>query len=237
MKLLRTGFIAALVLIITSLAAFGQRKVSALFIGNSLTYFNDLPSLVKTIASCDNVIMNCRTLALPDYALEDHWNDGDALQAIKTRKYSFVVMQQGPSSQQEGRELLLDYSSRFAKVCKQNNTMPCLFMVWPSKARSFDFDGVYKSYKLAADSVNGILCPAGEAWRNLWSVNPEFNLYGKDNFHPNYNGSLLAALVIYASIMKKDNIDFVRYEKVKGNELSKSEFEMLLQAANRVLRD
>lgn len=210
-----------------------QRRVSILFIGNSLTYVNDVPELVKAVASCDSVTIAYKSICFPDYALEDHWNDGLAAKEIKKGIYDFLIMQQGPSSQPEGRDLLVRYVKMFADVCKEHNTIPVLYMVWPSKARSFDFDGVFASYKLAADSVGGIFCPAGEAWRSLWKMSPDFQLYGRDNFHPGYKGSLLAAMMIYCSVAKKTDLNFLCYDRFNSEELSKSDFKLLLKAASK----
>jgi hypothetical protein len=69
-------------------------------------------------------------------------------------------------------------------------------MVWPSRERFGDFDGVRASYTNAAKDVNGLLLPAGDAWRAAWRRDAHLALYGADNFHPSPLGSYLAALVI-----------------------------------------
>jgi hypothetical protein len=69
-------------------------------------------------------------------------------------------------------------------------------MVWPAAARRFDFEGVAESYRRAATEVDGLLLPAGEAWRAAWKLDPTLELYGPDGFHPSRAGSYLAALVI-----------------------------------------
>src|SRR5687767_1414311 len=74
-----------------------------LFVGNSLTYTNDLPSMVVELAQKKGLTVKTEMLAFPNYALEDHWNDGRMEDLIDEKKYDFVVIQQGPSSQEEGR--------------------------------------------------------------------------------------------------------------------------------------
>jgi hypothetical protein len=69
-------------------------------------------------------------------------------------------------------------------------------MVWPARERFGDFDGVRVSYAKAAQDVNGLLLPAGEAWRAAWRRDERLALYGPDHFHPSPLGSYLAALVI-----------------------------------------
>ena len=70
-------------------------------------------------------------------------------------------------------------------------------MVWPSTARQFDFAGVSTSYTAAAKTVDGILLPAGDAWRKVLREHRDLELYSDDGLHPTFAGSYLAALVIY----------------------------------------
>lgn len=208
-----------------------------LFVGNSLTYFNNLPELVKQIAACEKVEVSYRTLALPNYALEDHWNDKTVIEEINSGKYNFVIVQQGPSSQQEGRTLLLDYGLKLDSLCEKKKAQLAVFMVWPSKARSTDFQGVYESYKILAESSKSIFCPAGRAWQTLWKNDPAFELYGPDNFHPGLKGSLLSALVIYGRIMKKNSLKFVNHHQVNNEGLSSADLDLMIRAAEQTLRE
>ena len=223
--------------LLTASSSFGQKKMNVLFVGNSLTYFNNLPEIVKRVAACDSVDFNYKMIALPDYAIIDHWNDGVIIKEVNSKKYDFVVVQQGPSSQQEGREYLLRYGLKLDSLCDKNKTKLASYMVWPAKARSFDFQGVYASYKLLADSTKGIFCPAGAAWLKLWETNPDFRLYGNDEFHPSYNGSLLAALVIYGSLTKKNSLRFASYDNLNQTDLSRTDFNALLKSAQVVLKE
>jgi hypothetical protein len=77
-------------------------------------------------------------------------------------------------------------------------------MVWPSRAREFDFAGVSDSYQTAAELVAGLLFPAAEAWRAAWRRDPDLALYGPDGFHPSLMGSYLAALVIAGQLGEVD---------------------------------
>lgn len=217
--------------------AVGQKKINVLFLGNSLTYYNNLPELVKLVAACDSVEMTYRSISFPNYALIDHWNDGNAQKEIMAGAYNFVVVQQGPSSQTEGRTYLLDYGLKFDALCDQHNARLVSYMVWPAKIRSGDFPGVFESYKLLADTTKGIFCPAGNAWLKVWENYPEFKLYGPDDFHPDYRGSLLAALVLYGSMMQRNDLSFVDYNKLESVDLIKSDFKILIRAAQRTLAD
>ncbi|MHC4711348.1 MAG: SDR family NAD(P)-dependent oxidoreductase, partial [Planctomycetota bacterium] len=179
-------------------------EISVLFVGNSLTIQNDLPAMLDALlrsTGWDQV--RVASLSQPGFGLEDHWRGGVARAAIRTGAWDVIVLQQGPSAT-EGRPSLLEYSSRFAKEARDAGARVGLYMVWPTKARRYDFDGVSESYSMAADAADGVLFPVGDAWREAWCRDRDLALYGPDAFHPSQAATYLAALVIYGRLTDSD---------------------------------
>ena len=190
-----------------------------LFIGNSLTYFNDLPGLFTELAAAAGESRPfVRAVTAPGVSLEDQWNAGDARKAIEVGGWNYVVLQQGPSASPEGTLLLRTYSRRFAEIIRAGGARPVLYMVWPSVARRDDFDGVALSYRDAARDVRGVLCPAGEAWRAAWKRDPKLALYSPDGLHPTPAGSYLAALTFYTVLYGRSPIGLPATVTVPGRE-------------------
>ncbi|KAA3636494.1 MAG: SGNH/GDSL hydrolase family protein [Bacteroidetes bacterium] len=173
-----------------------KKSVRVLFVGNSLTYSNDLPSLVKKAARQKGVSIKTKMFAYPNYAIEDHWNDGVVQKEISRNNYDFVILQQGPSSQPPGRKMLMDYGKKFSYLCQEHDAQLCFFMVWPSLNYYHTFDGVIKNYKEAATMNNAVLCPVGEVWKAHFDSTENFDYYSFDGFHPSLKGSQVAAEVI-----------------------------------------
>jgi len=53
---------------------------------------------------------------------------------------------------------------------------------------------VHDSFALAAQRVNGMFLPVGDAWLAAWKVNSQQGLYGVDCYHPSQAGTYLAHL-------------------------------------------
>lgn len=176
--------------------------ISILFIGNSLTYTNNLPKLVEDIAKTKGVILQTKTIAYPNYALIDHWNDGTIQKEIQSKKYDYVIVQQGPSSQQFGREVLIEYGKKLSTLCMQNNSTLCYFMVWPSRQYYYTFDKVIQNHKDASKLNTAILLPVGEAWKHHFDSTLNFDYYGPDGFHPSQKGSEASAEIIVEHLFK-----------------------------------
>ncbi len=188
----------------SSLEGPGEDDLAILFIGNSLTFWNDMPDILEQLledADIGPVYVDMQ--AFPNWGLMDHWEDIRARNLIEVGGWDVVAMQQGPSAT-EGRPSLLQYSALFAELIEAAGARPALYMVWPAEERSFDFDGVSDSYRMAAEQVDGLLYPGGEAWRAAWDRDSGLELYGPDRFHPSVLGSYLVALVIYEQLSGKD---------------------------------
>lgn len=179
---------------------------TVLFIGNSLTYYNELPLLVQGIADAakgDSLII--AMVAGPDMALVDHWKQGDAPKAIQGSRWNYVVLQQGPSSTTINRDSLRTLTKMFAPLIVEAGGKPVLFSAWSAIDRRQDFPRAAESYRLAAEDVGGLYAPIANAWVDAWAREPGLNLY-QDGLHANIAGSYLAALVIYARIFGKSPV-------------------------------
>lgn len=205
-----------------------------LFIGNSLTYVNDLPTTLVAIANVAGDTIEARYVAFPDFSLEDHWNEGTALQALKAAKWNYVVMQQGPSSLPENQVYLKTWTERFAPEIRAAGATPALYMVWPSLARQpGDWPGVKAAYKNAAVSVQGLFLPAGEAVRISQARTPSIALYSGDGFHPSSAGTILAALVIYERLSGR-NVTTIAFANGFGG-LTTESWQALTAVAHEVV--
>src|SRR4051812_45091087 len=163
-----------------------------LFIGNSLTYVNDLPGVLQALAdSAGGDKLAVESVVAPDYDLELHWNDGIAQKEIAKGSWELVVLQQGPSSRAENREHLRFWTQRFAGEIARVGARPALFSVWPMQVNQADFPRAIESYTLAAADVNGLLLPAAAAWLAAWERDPALALYS-DGLHPNTRGTYLS---------------------------------------------
>jgi hypothetical protein len=211
--LLRLAIVAALLLALL-LAWFllsGQTKPKpkpadgqrVLFIGNSLTYANQLPLIVEALAKAGGDRLETSSVTFGGFNLEDQWNQGSALRELGKGGWTVVVLQQGPSSLPENRADLRLWTKRWAQRIRKAGARPALYMVWPDKTRLAFFDAVSQSYALAASDVRGMLFPAGEAWRAAWRRDPNAPLYGPDDFHPSAAGSYAAALSIYGMLFQR----------------------------------
>lgn len=239
-----TGIVLATVLVACGAGptvATGGDGIDVLFVGNSLTFENDMPGILKALLDSAGLESRIESFAPGGWGLQDHWEAGRSRELIADGGWDVVILQQGPSAT-EGRPSLLEYTPRFAGEARAVGAEIGLYMVWPAEARLFDFQGVSDSYRMAAESVGGLLFPVGEAWRAVWRRDPDFDLYGADRFHPSPAASYLAALVFFEQLTGRSPVglpnrldfEFVFTEDIV---LTPEEALVLQQAASEANRE
>ena len=172
-----------------------------LFIGNSYTYFADIPGIVQAFAdSAGGDKLAVETVAYPDFALIDHWREGTAVKEIRKGQWEWVVLQQGPSSTPINRDSLRLLASMFAPEIDRAGARAALFAAWPAASRRQDFIAAIQSYSLATNDVGGMLLPVALGWLEAWERNASVQLYA-DGLHPSAAGAYLSALIIYSSLL------------------------------------
>src|SRR4249919_1405804 len=73
-----------------------KRTLRVLFVGNSLTYVNDLPSTLRAIAASQPtpVTIETQTFVAPGGSLADRWRDGKAAAALGAGHWDALVLQE-----------------------------------------------------------------------------------------------------------------------------------------------
>lgn len=210
-----------------------------LFIGNSLTYWNDLPLIVQALAdSARGASLAVMMVAFPDFNLDDHRAQGSAERAIALGGWEVVVLQQGPSSLPENRAQLRASVGVLDAQIRGVNATSALYSVWPQNSRRADFNAAIESYELAAQDVNGLLFPVAAAWLAAWRRDSTLALYSPDGLHPSVAGSYLAALVMYGVLYDRSPVGLpARVRLASGGEIgvSAAVASVLQEAAAEVL--
>jgi hypothetical protein len=178
---------------------------SALFIGNSLTYANDLPGTFALLTAGSDEAFQVTSVAKPNVALIDFFfDDGEALSRIDHGHFDFVVMQQGPTWPGLCGDTLALAASQFASRIRAVGGTPALLMTWPALGDQPYWDGVETAYRSAAHASGSLLSPAGTAWRIAWGERADLPLYDSDNYHPSPLGTLLTAFTVYETLTGND---------------------------------
>jgi hypothetical protein len=206
------------ILLLSASLAFAQNgdTVKVLFIGNSFTFMNDMPDMFKGIAQSKGKTVLVEKVVHRGKSLEFHANNKETYEAIKRRKWNYIVMQEHSNTpaQPESKidKISLPFAKQIADSIRANHecTQLILYMTWGYKDGNSQWkeigtyelmqERIYQTYLRYADILNAQVAPVGAVWRQVRKNYPGLNLYDADKQHPSPLGSYLAASTFFATI-------------------------------------
>ncbi|MEO8453334.1 MAG: SGNH/GDSL hydrolase family protein, partial [Gemmatimonadota bacterium] len=79
---------------VSGAACAGSAPPKVLFIGNSYTYFNNLPAMVSALGRGDGRPIQTAMIVRGGATLDDHWKGDSAAAAIRRGGWTHVVLQE-----------------------------------------------------------------------------------------------------------------------------------------------
>lgn len=201
-----------------------SQSFEVLFIGNSYTYTNNLPEMLRELALSNGDTLIYDSYTPGGYTFELHSSDPNTIAKIKERKWDFVILQEQsqrpsfPPSQVAVEvypyAILLDSMINANHKC----TETVFFMTWGRKYGDqlncpfyppvCTFAGMQQrlreSYLEMGNILSATVAPAGIAWKYSMEADSNVNLYLNDNSHPSIAGSYLTACVFYSVLFQKN---------------------------------
>jgi len=209
-KFHRFGLSAAFCLFVVLTAAAqpqdGQSKeeVHVLFIGNSLTYGNDLPKMIAELAKAGKQRPMRHERETPGgCTLEKHWKDGKALAKIQARKWDFVILQDQSQAPLLKRDSMFDHGKKLNAEIKKQGAKTILYMTWALQNKPDDQPAISRAYLDLSKELKAEIAPVGHAWQAALKADMKLVLHTNDKKHPNATGTYLAACVFYSTIYGK----------------------------------
>lgn len=195
--------------------------MNILFIGNSYTYFFDLPTLFADLCRAnghdvrvDSVTAGGRELHECLTEFYSDLNVGDPLgkkisELLEEAEYDVLILQEQSCLPYHNPELFFAGAVGLSTIIGAWRTI--LYATWGRMDGSEDLDyfgwtresmtkGLYDSYCHAAQLVHGEVSPVGLCFAKAVETTPEIDLYDPDKSHPSYAGSCVAALCHYKTV-------------------------------------
>ncbi len=199
--------------------------ISALFIGNSHTFFYNMPQMIAFIAQSDPA--NTYTLEIqahtaPGETLKGHWKKGTALSLITIRHWDKIILQEQSvwPLYSNGIKDTYAYIMKFKALTQGKPTETLLFKTWPRQKDSLWYSdpkqkNFFKSYETSRNNIdiqteimarrtNVTPILVGDYWTFINSQHPEINLYNPDGNHTSLAGVYLNALIFYRALTGND---------------------------------
>lgn len=188
--------------------------MNILFIGNSFTYYNDMPEIFSNLAASAGYDVYADKIAFGGYYLNQYADfESDAGRTVCDKlnsvKWDFVVIQEQSLNPLSDCEDFYKSARILIEKIRSIGAKPVLYQTWAYekdsdklKKTGLSYNKMYKGLKKAYEKFSRSECvavaEAGTAFYKCSLKYPKISLYdAKDNYHPSFMGSYLAACVLF----------------------------------------
>ncbi len=218
-------FIVISIVFIHCLPLFAQEKI--LFIGNSLTYFNNMPALFQSIAADKGRMVEIAQHTPGGTGFIHHVDNNEVYNLFSSEQWDAVVLQPG-SSESAGvssntqetimrGQRLID-SIRAYSPCAKIILYEISNGIAPNQSGGGDYAHYFETQSMIKDTIKAIanglqipFAPAGECFRMYYEAHQDLALHNSYNdIHPNLNGSYLVACSIFNTLYQ-DSVQVCAY--------------------------
>lgn len=191
------------------LSSFSQEEkpIKILFVGNSFTYFWNMPQLVKAMGKSQGVTLDIHQSTVGGSNLKQHFHEEKGTitrELLKEEEWDYVILGDHSLSTIESPERFDEYTKKFSELVRSVGAEPIFYLTWAYKSNPLMQPNITKKYLELAHELNAKVIPAGPIWMNARNLRPDLNLYFDDK-HPSPDGSYLIALIVYKSLTGKSN--------------------------------
>jgi len=174
-----------------------------LFIGNSLTFFNDLPARTAEIAARDATLRpaDVQSVTVSGQTLLGHWHTGQAQQTIQSGHWDYVVLQEQSSGILQPLDSTAAVVQRFTSLATRAGARTVLYVTWAPEGSGALQDSITRGYESVARAAGTLIAPLGVAWQHALDADSTLPLYA-DTIHPTPLGTYLLACTMFATLYR-----------------------------------
>jgi len=192
--------------------------MNILFIGNSYTYFNDLPAMFSALAEENGQEITVQSVTQGGRRLHQFKDADDAYTKqlgevlAENPIFDVVFLQEQSMLPYRDYDAFFDGASHVAVTVRAAGAKRlCFYVTWGrrSDCPTLDemgwthdsmTDGLASAYSRAAEALGADCAPVGAAFHRLVTADGGEYLYDPDGSHPSYAGTALAAIVMYKAV-------------------------------------
>lgn len=183
-----------------------KKSVSFLFIGNSFTQRNNLPELLAELAAERDLSVRRKLICTGGASLRTHWNAGHAANVISKGGFDYVVLQEQSTLPVKNAGRMAENIRLFDEVVKNSGAKTVLYMTWARQHAPETQQVITDAYNSIGKELRAIVVPVGLAWQKFLARYDEPVLFDRDQSHPTFAGSYLAACVFLVVLLKANPV-------------------------------
>lgn len=176
-----------------------EDPVRVLFVGNSFTYFYNLPQVVMAMAEAKGANIETRQSTVGGSNLEEHWKGEKGTRTmalLESSEWDYVVFNNHSRSALDTPDAFMEYGKKFADLVREKGAQPIFMLTWAYESNPLMQTGITEMHERLAAELNAGIVPAGPLFAEARKWRPDLDLFFDDK-HPSSNGTYLLGLAFF----------------------------------------
>lgn len=179
-----------------------QDTLDVLFVGNSFTFYWNLPQVVGAMAASQGVPMRIRQSTASGATWEQHWKGEKGLTTqamIKNDKWDVVVLQNHSTGAIDQPVQFKEYGEKWIGAARASGAEPLLFLTWAYHSNPLQQPAITEGYTRLGAATGTDIVPVGPIWSEVRRLRPDLNMYSDDK-HPSPEATYFIGLIFFKKL-------------------------------------
>ena len=175
-------------------------SINVLFVGNSYTYFWNLPQTLNLMVESQGAHITTSQSTAGGSNWQHHWNGERQLKSkelIKNGHWDFVVLQNHSLSTVQALDQFLEYGEKLIELVRNSDAIPVLYITWAREHNPLMQKTITSGYLSLGKEHKVTSVPVGPIWSKVKVLRSDLALYDSDQSHPSPIGTYLNGLIFY----------------------------------------
>lgn len=182
-----------------------------LFVGNSFTYFYNLPQVVNAMSAYSKKVhIETRTSLVGGSKLSQHLNEEKGTQTVEilnNQTFDYVVINHHSLAPFEIEESFFEDSKKMVEFVRSKNAIPVFMMTWAYHSNPLMIKTIAAAYNDIGKRLGVDVVPCGNLFTEVRKWRPDLNMFDDDDKHPSKHGTYLNGLAFFKYFTNEKTTD------------------------------
>jgi hypothetical protein len=185
----------------SSFAQVEKDSLRVLFVGNSFTYFYNLPQVVNAMSShSKKVHIETRTSLVGGSTISQHLNQEKGTQTmdiLNNKTFDYVVINHHSLAPIDDVDSFFEDSKKMVELIRSKNAIPVFMMTWAYHSNPLMIKTIAAAYDDMGKRLGVDVVPCGNLFAEVRKWRPDLNMFDDDDKHPSKHGTYLNGLAFF----------------------------------------
>lgn len=182
-----------------------------LFVGNSFTYFYNLPQVVNAMSAYSKKVhIETRTSLVGGSKLSQHLNEEKGTQTVEilnNQTFDYVVINHHSLAPFEIEASFFEDSKKMVEFVRSKNAIPVFMMTWAYHSNPLMIKTIAAAYNDIGKRLGVDVVPCGNLFTEVRKWRPDLNMFDDDDKHPSKHGTYLNGLAFFKYFTNEKTTD------------------------------